>query len=105
AIRAGAVEARIGVGDVVADRALADFFLGVANGLGQSEGVLGRGAKEVKRKALSGFLANAGEMLKFIDQAFDWGGEIGHEKCVAQGRSRRKLATRSARRRERKPGF
>src|SRR5579883_904733 len=90
AIRADAVQTGVGIGDVVADGALADFFLGVANGVGESQRVLGCGAEQMKGEALGGFLANAGEMLEFVDETFDWSGEIGHERCVAQGRSGRK---------------
>ena len=60
---AGAVEAGVRVGDVVAGRAGSDFFLGVANGVGEPESVFGSGTENVECEALGGLLANAGEML------------------------------------------
>ena len=78
AVRAGAVEAGIGVGDIRADGAFADFFLGVADGVGEGEGVLGRAAQEMKGEALGRFLANSGKMLQFVDETFNRTGKIGH---------------------------
>lgn len=60
AMGAGAVEAGISVGDIAADGAFADFFFGVANGVGEAEGVLGRGAQEKKGETLGGFLTDPG---------------------------------------------
>src|SRR5208282_1123260 len=73
-----AEEARILIGDVVADRAFADFFLGVANCVGESEGLVAVRAKQIKGEALRGFLPDAGQMFQFVDQTrYGWG-EIRH---------------------------
>ena len=77
--RADAVEARIRVGDVVAGGALADFFFGVANGVGERHGFFRGGAQQMKREALRGFLSDAGKMFQCVDQSFDGGGKIRHE--------------------------
>jgi hypothetical protein len=76
---ADAVEARICVGEVAAGGALADFFFGVADGVGQRHGFFRRGAQEVKGQALRGLLSNAGKMFESVDQSFNRGGEIRHE--------------------------
>ena len=78
AVGSRAIETGIGVGDVGADRALADFFLGVANGVGQGESILGSAAQEMESEALGRFLANSGKMLQFIDETFNRTGKIGH---------------------------
>ena len=80
---AGAIEARVGIGDVVAGRAGADLLLGVANGVGEAESVFGSGAEDVEGEALGGFLADAGEVLQFVDQTFNRSGKIRHVLCVA----------------------
>ena len=77
--RADAIEARIRVGDVVADRALADFLFRVANRVGKSHGFFGRRAQEMEREALRGFLSNTGKMFEGVDQSFNGGGKIRHE--------------------------
>src|SRR5579859_4399732 len=46
AIRARAEVTRVIFGNVAADRALADFFFGVANGFRESQGVFRRGAQK-----------------------------------------------------------
>jgi hypothetical protein len=78
ASRTDAIEARVGVGDVVADRALADFFLGVANGVGKGEGFFGFGTEQMEGQALGRFLADTREMFESVDESFNWGGKIGH---------------------------
>ena len=50
-----AEEAGIDVGDVVADRAVGDALLDVADGVDQPVGVLARGLQDVKREALRAF--------------------------------------------------
>lgn len=60
---AGAVEAGISVCDVVAHGAFADFFLCVANGVGQREGIFGCGAQQKESEALRCFLADARQVL------------------------------------------
>ncbi len=79
----GAVQAGIRVSDVVADGAFADFFFCVANGVGERQGVFRRRAQQKESEALRGFLSDAGEVLQFIDQAFDRSGEIRHVGGVA----------------------
>jgi len=49
----------------------------------RAPGVFGRRAQQKKSEALRGFLSDAGEVLQFIDQAFDRSGEIRHVGCVA----------------------
>ena len=61
--RADAVEARIRVGDVAAGGALANFFFGVANGVGERHGFFRLSAQEMECEALRGFLSNAGKMF------------------------------------------
>jgi hypothetical protein len=80
---AGAVEAGIGVGDVVASGAGSDLFFGIANGVGEAKGVFRCGAQDVERKALGSFLADTGKMFQFVDQSFNWSGKIRHVLCVA----------------------
>jgi hypothetical protein len=74
-----AIQAWIGVGDVVARRALANLFFGISNGVGEPERVFRRRAQDKKCEALRGFLSNAGKMFEFVDEAFDRSGKIGHE--------------------------
>src|SRR5437899_12471226 len=94
ASRTYAVQARIRIRDVTADRARADFFFGVTDGVRQSQGILGRRAKQMKRQALGGLLANSGEMLQLIDESFDGSGKIGHAACVAYPRASAQNALR-----------
>jgi hypothetical protein len=76
--RADAIQTRIGVGDVVASGALADFFFGVANRIGKREGVFGRGAKQIKREALRGLLADSRKMFQCVNESFNRSGKIRH---------------------------
>ncbi len=71
----------------MADGAGADFFFSVANRVRQRQGIFGRRSQQMKRQALSGFLANSGEMFQLIDEAFDGSGKIRHAACVAQPRA------------------
>src|ERR1700737_1306795 len=74
-----AVQAWVGVGNVVTYRAFANLFLGLANRIGQRQSVLGRTAQQIERKSLRGLLSNAGEMFEFVDQSLDRGSKIRHE--------------------------
>ena len=75
---AGAEMARVGVGDVVADRAFADFFFRFANGVGERERLFAIHAQKIKGEALRGLLPDAGQAFKFVDQSSDGRGEIRH---------------------------
>jgi len=77
--RADAVEAGIRVGDIAAGGALANFFFGVSNGVGECHGFFRRGAQEMECETLGSFLSNAGKMLQSVDKSFNGGGEIRHE--------------------------
>ena len=66
--RTGTEEARIGVGDVVTDRAFADFFFRVANCIGKGKGLLAIATQQVEGEALRSFLADAGKAFQFFDQ-------------------------------------
>ena len=78
---AGAVGAGVDVGDVVADGAEAQAGLEFADGVGESGGVIVRGAQEVEGEALGALGAYAGELLEFFD-------EPGHGLCVTGHGSR-----------------
>src|ERR1700737_5163597 len=77
AVRARAVQAWIRVGNIVADRASANFFFGVANGLGEGGGVFRGGAHRIKRQALRGFVSDARQVLQFVDKSFNRSSKIG----------------------------
>ena len=57
------------------------FSLGVANRVGQRQRAFGLGAENMKRQALRGFCADAGQMFQLIDQPLDGLGEIRHVNC------------------------
>ena len=57
------------------------FSLGVANGVGQRQRVFRVGAQNVKRQALRGLCADAGQVFQLIDQPLDGLGEIRHVNC------------------------
>ena len=61
--------AGIGVGDVVAHRAVRDTFLHVANRLDEPLGLLAGAFEDVKREALRAPGPDAGEALQLVDQA------------------------------------
>src|SRR5262249_31133211 len=90
--RTHAVQARIGVGDVVTHRALSDLLLRVSNGIGQPQGILGRRPQNVERKSLRGFLSDSGKVLQFVDQALNRHGKIRHARCVTYDAPPRKPA-------------
>ena len=66
---AGAIEAGIDVGDVVADGAEAQALLDLADRGGERFGVLIVGAQDVKGQALRGFVADAGQLAQLLDEA------------------------------------
>ena len=68
ACRAGAEHARVRVGDVIADRAVGDPFLHVADRLAQTLGVLTRRPQDVKRQPLRALRADAGQLLQLLDK-------------------------------------
>src|SRR6185369_6006260 len=69
---AGAVTARVGVGDVIADRAKDDLVFYFLNRGDQRIRLLGACAQKMKREALSGFGSNARQLLKLVDEFGDW---------------------------------
>ena len=66
---AGAVEAGIDVGDVVADGTEAEALFDVADCGGKSYSILVIGAQDVKGEALRGFVADAGQLAQLFDEA------------------------------------
>src|SRR5208282_3852 len=66
--RAAAVDAGIDVGDVVADRAQTQLGLDVANGGGQSLGVILARAQNMKSEALGALVADSRQLLEFVDE-------------------------------------
>ena len=75
---AGAVDAGVDLGNVVADRAETKIGLHIANSGGQRIGVFVAGAENVERKTLRAFGADAGELFQLIDQARHGFSESGH---------------------------
>jgi hypothetical protein len=67
--RAGAERAGIGVGDVIAGRAVGDPLLDVADGVAQPLRILARRLEHVKRQALGALGADAGQLLQLLHQA------------------------------------
>src|SRR6185503_7428423 len=65
---AGAEGARIGVGDVIASRAVGNAILDVADRLAQAFGILARRAQDVKSEALGALRADAGQFLELLDE-------------------------------------
>ena len=78
AMRIAAIGALIAIADVVADLAQAQFVFDIDDSLGQAFGVFAGRAKQMKRDALGGLLADAREPLTFGDQARQWFGKLGH---------------------------
>ncbi len=78
ALVAAAERARIGVGDVVADRAVGDALLHLANGVDQPIGLLARRLQDVEREALRALRADAGQALQLLDEAQERIGEGHH---------------------------
>ena len=81
----GAEVARVGVGDVVADRAFADFVLGVANRVGERQGLLAIHAQKIEGEALRGLLPDAGQVFQFVDQPRDGRRKIRHRLIFWNG--------------------
>ena len=69
AVRARAVRARVGVGDAVADRAVGDAILQLADRVGQPLGLFARRLQDVKREPLRALRADAGQALQLLDEA------------------------------------
>ncbi len=80
-----AVQARIGIGDVVAHRAEAHVHLGVADGVGERQGFFRLGAQNMEREALRGLRPDAGQMFELVDQTLDRFGKIRHEDVFRDG--------------------
>ena len=72
--RAGAERAGIGVGDVIARRAVGDALLDVADGVAQPLGILARRAQDVEREPLRALGADAGQLLQLLDEADEGSG-------------------------------
>jgi hypothetical protein len=82
---AGAVDAGVDVGDVVADRAQTQAGLDVAHGGGEGLGIVFAGAKNVEGEALRGFCSDAGEFLQLVDEARHGFGKFGHGARLGLG--------------------
>src|SRR5437764_13589138 len=67
--RADAIKARARVGDIVTDRAFANFFFGVTDAVGQRQRIFRRGPQQEKRQALRGLLAYARKMFQLLEQS------------------------------------
>ena len=78
---AGAVQAGVAVGNVVADAALVNIQFGLANGFGKGQGLFRRDAQEMKGQALRGLLPDTRETLEFVEQFDDGFGKIRNEKA------------------------
>src|SRR5215470_2341244 len=65
---AGAENARVLVGDVIANGALADFFFRLADRVGKSERLAAIRAQQVKREPLRGLLSDAGQAFQLVNQ-------------------------------------
>src|SRR6266852_3184749 len=66
--RTAAVDAGIDVGDVVADRAETQLGLDIANGGGESFGVIFARAEDMKGEALRALAADSRQLLEFVDE-------------------------------------
>jgi hypothetical protein len=75
---AGAVNAGIDVGDVVADGAETQIGFNVADGGRKSLGVVVTGAEDVEGETLRAFCAYAGELFELIDEARHGFGKFRH---------------------------
>jgi len=75
-----AIQARIGVRDVVAHRAKSHIQLGVADGVGEGQRIFRRDAEDMKREPLLQSWPDAGQMFELVDQALDRFREISHEE-------------------------
>ena len=75
---AGAVDAGIDVGDVVADGAETQIGFNVADGGRKSLGVVVTGAEDVEGETLRAFCAYAGELFELIDEARHGFGKFRH---------------------------
>ena len=73
-----AVHAGIDVGNVVADGAQTQLGLDVANGGGQSFGVVRAGTQDVKGEALGALAADSRQLLEFVDEPGHRLGKFGH---------------------------
>ena len=74
---AGAVDAGIDIGDVVADGTEMQTGLQLADGVGEELGVFVAGAQDVKSEALRSLAAYAGKFLEFVDEASHGLGKLG----------------------------
>ena len=67
--RARAIDARIDIGDVVADGAEAQLCLELADGVGERIGIRGARAQNVKGEALRALGSDAGQLAQLLDEA------------------------------------
>ena len=75
--RVGAVHTRVDVGDVVANGAEAQLGLHFADGVGEQGSVVFAGAKDVESQPLGALVADARQLLQFVNQPSHWFGELG----------------------------
>src|SRR5579859_3019625 len=96
-VRARAVKAGIGIGDVVTDAAFTNLQLGIANGVGQGHRVFWVGAEHMKGQALRCLLADPGQAFELIDEPTDRFGKVRHRRCPQGFRKlTRRLLSREA---------
>jgi hypothetical protein len=76
---AGAVEARVDVGDVVADGAETEVGFDVTHGGREGLGIFFAGAKNVKGQPLRAFGADARKFFQFVNQPRHRFGKFGHK--------------------------
>src|SRR5207302_6061900 len=66
---AAAEDARVGVGDVVADGTIGDALLHLAHGVHEAVGLFARRLENVKREPLRALGTDAGQALQLLDEA------------------------------------
>ena len=66
---AGTINARINIGNIVADGAEAQAGFHIAHGSGQRLGIVVAGAQNVKREPLRGLAADARQFLQLVNKA------------------------------------
>lgn len=66
--RAAAVDARLYVGDVIANGTEAQLRLDVTDGYGERFGIFAARAQDMERQALSGLAADAGQFPEFVNE-------------------------------------
>ena len=93
--------ARIGVGDVVADRAVGDALLDVAHRLDEASACSRGRLEDVKREALRALGPDAGQALQLFDEADEGSGkDVTKSKGKSQKEGKRKVRKARQKRKE-----